>query len=417
MAEPILSDNMEKALTESNLSITSNDINIELSKEFLVELRKNIYHGTYNEDMVDHIAKGDGKVTTWEELIKKFFCRLYPKSYDGEDEMLDEGENWGIDPREFLSNRYVDNNILSNNELKKSKYENPSNTATDSFFKAYEVRDIEKQSQTKRKYSNTSNSIDEQPNKRKCKAENFEAIQYSLRPNKEYIAIRSKESNAFPVHNLAHKCKLENLPDEVSFYTLFRGKRDCVERTPSGNSLHTTLHVRCSSGILSRRYTQIDIDHAAGGNLRVLSAEEAWETIEDYAQCDKHWKNPTSTIPDQTIANLKTQLVENEAVRVKIPKCMAWLDDEPIRDLNMMEDKVDNLSPQSTLQVLLLFEVYTPPVTHPEEVEETMGIQMEIEPLNETKLEEVGLNCNHNTPLSSREDPCFDKLEPTITLA
>ncbi|GKA97147.1 hypothetical protein Tco_0825041 [Tanacetum coccineum] len=28
----------------------------------------------------------------------------YPESYDGEDEMLDEGENWGIDPLEFLSN-------------------------------------------------------------------------------------------------------------------------------------------------------------------------------------------------------------------------------------------------------------------------------------------------------------------------
>ncbi|GJS77505.1 hypothetical protein Tco_0727386 [Tanacetum coccineum] len=47
----------EKAPTESNLSNTSNDINIELSKEFLVELRKNIYHETYNEDMVDHIVK------------------------------------------------------------------------------------------------------------------------------------------------------------------------------------------------------------------------------------------------------------------------------------------------------------------------------------------------------------------------
>ncbi|GKC36751.1 hypothetical protein Tco_1049135 [Tanacetum coccineum] len=261
MAKPILSDNMEKAPTESILSITSNDINIEFSKEFLEELRKNIYHGTHNEDVVAHIAKllkivdlvyvlgvdthqlrmkifplsladdakewwiseGDGKVTTLEELIEKFFCRFYPESYDREDEMLDEGENWEIDPHEFLSNvntsfkhhnkvdgrtqkvifhswmngnwnkRYVDNSTLSNNELKESKYENPFNTATDSFFKAYEVRDIEKQSQTKRKYSNTSNSINEQPNKRRCKVEKFEAIQYSLRPNEEYIAIRSYE--------------------------------------------------------------------------------------------------------------------------------------------------------------------------------------------------------------------------------
>ncbi|GJY29689.1 hypothetical protein Tco_0405456 [Tanacetum coccineum] len=71
MAEPILYDNMEKAPTESNLSITSNDINIELSKEFLVELQKNIYHGTYNEDVVDHIAK-----------------KFYPESSDGEDDLL-----------------------------------------------------------------------------------------------------------------------------------------------------------------------------------------------------------------------------------------------------------------------------------------------------------------------------------------
>ncbi|GJW44408.1 hypothetical protein Tco_0073207 [Tanacetum coccineum] len=114
MAELILYDNMEKAPTESNLSITSNDINIELNKEFLVELRKNIYHGTYNEDVVDHIAKSDT---------------------EKEDE----------------------------------------------------------QSQTKRKYSNTFNFIDEQPNKRKCKAEKFKAIQYSLGPNEEYIAIRGYE--------------------------------------------------------------------------------------------------------------------------------------------------------------------------------------------------------------------------------
>ncbi|GJT97922.1 hypothetical protein Tco_1093440 [Tanacetum coccineum] len=32
------------------------------------------------------------EITTWEELVEKFFCRFYPKSYDGEDEMLDEGE-------------------------------------------------------------------------------------------------------------------------------------------------------------------------------------------------------------------------------------------------------------------------------------------------------------------------------------
>ncbi|GJW34024.1 hypothetical protein Tco_0054056 [Tanacetum coccineum] len=81
----------------------------------------------------------------------------------------------------------MDDSILSNN-----------NITTDSFFKPYlitrgkcDTKKEDEQSQTKRKYSNTS--IDEQPNKRMCKAEKFEAIQYSLGTNEEYIAIRRYE--------------------------------------------------------------------------------------------------------------------------------------------------------------------------------------------------------------------------------
>ncbi|GKF04009.1 hypothetical protein Tco_0034677 [Tanacetum coccineum] len=64
-------------------------------------------------------------------------------------------------------------------------------------------------------------------------------------------------------------------------------------------------------------------------------------------------------------------------VMVKMPKCMAWLYDEPIGDLDGMEDKKKNPSPQSTKQVLPSFEVYTSPVIHLEEVEETIGMSME----------------------------------------
>ncbi|GKE64072.1 hypothetical protein Tco_1518233 [Tanacetum coccineum] len=196
MAKPIL--NMENTKTGPNLSITSNNINIELNKEFLEELQKNTYHGWIDEDVVNHIAKvleivnlihvlgvdshqlrmkvfplsltddawqwwkneGEGKITIWEELVEKFFCKFYPESYDGKKEMLDK--------------RRIDDSILSSH-----------NTTSDSFFKSYlktrgknETEKEDKQSQTKRKYSNTSSSIDEQPNKRRCKAEKFEAIQY-----------------------------------------------------------------------------------------------------------------------------------------------------------------------------------------------------------------------------------------------
>ncbi|GJX71122.1 hypothetical protein Tco_0308293 [Tanacetum coccineum] len=141
MTELISEEYVVNAQNESNLSITSNDINIELNNELLEELRKNAYHGWIDEDVVNHIAKvlemidliyipgvdshqlrmkvfplsladdarqwwineGEGKIIIWEELVEKFFCKFYLESYDGEEEMLDEGDNWGIDPLEFIS--------------------------------------------------------------------------------------------------------------------------------------------------------------------------------------------------------------------------------------------------------------------------------------------------------------------------
>ncbi|GJR26341.1 hypothetical protein Tco_1102573 [Tanacetum coccineum] len=105
MAEPILKKYTESAQAESNPTKpnTDDDINIEFSKEFLMELKNNAYHGMFDEDVVFPLSladdarqwwidEGEGKLTTWEELVEKFFCKFYPKSHDGEDEMLDEGD-------------------------------------------------------------------------------------------------------------------------------------------------------------------------------------------------------------------------------------------------------------------------------------------------------------------------------------
>ncbi|GJX98492.1 hypothetical protein Tco_0355511 [Tanacetum coccineum] len=92
---------------------------------------------------------------------------------------------------------------------------------------------------------------------------------------------------------------------------------------------------------------------------------------------------------------------------------MAWLDyDKHVDILSTMDNKVGVTSPKSTIQTLPSFKEYTLPVTYLEEVEKTLGTLIEVEPLNKTKLEEVGLNCNHNTPFSSREVPSFDGPEP-----
>ncbi|GKE97980.1 hypothetical protein Tco_0021331 [Tanacetum coccineum] len=39
------------------------------------------------------INEGDGKITTWEELVEKLFCKFYLESHDDKDKMLDEGDN------------------------------------------------------------------------------------------------------------------------------------------------------------------------------------------------------------------------------------------------------------------------------------------------------------------------------------
>ncbi|GJV86339.1 cytokinin dehydrogenase 3-like protein [Tanacetum coccineum] len=111
---------------------------------------------------------------------------------------------------------------------------------------------------------------------------------------------------------------------------------------------------------------------------------EQWR--DSYGQ--KEWDNPPNIISEQEVANLKAQakrLFGNENVWVEMHRGISW-------------DKVKNLKPL---------------VTHLKEVEETLGTPMEVEPLDETQLEDLGLNtCNHDIPLSSREVPSFDEPEP-----
>nr|GEV12586.1 hypothetical protein [Tanacetum cinerariifolium] len=92
---------------------------------------------------------------------------------------------------------------------------------------------------------------------------------------------------------------------------------------------------------------------------------------------------------------------------------MAWVDYvEHVYSLSTMDNEVGVTSPESTTQTLPSFEEYTMPVTYLKKGENTLGTPIEVEPLNETKLKEVGLNYNHNTPLSSREVPSFDGPKP-----
>ncbi|GKC47190.1 hypothetical protein Tco_1064912 [Tanacetum coccineum] len=130
----------------------------------------------------------------------------------------------------------------------------------------------------------------------------------------------------------------------------------------------------------------------------------------------KKCSNPTSAISDETIAHPNAQIVGDDMVRVQVPRCMAWLDyDEHEDSLNTMDNEVGVTSPQNTIQTLPSFEEYTTPVTYPEELEETLRIPMEVEPLDEPLLVDLGLNtCNHDIALSYKEIPSVDEPEPQL---
>ncbi|GKB53926.1 hypothetical protein Tco_0904679 [Tanacetum coccineum] len=170
----------------------------------------------------------------------------------------------------------------------------------------------------------------------------------------------------------------------------------------SRDSLHLAGWLQSPTWIM-RMEVSLAIVSLADGNLRELSGEEAWKDIKNLTLGQKEWDNSPNIIFEQELANLKVQakrLFGNEKVQVEIHRGITW-------------DKVENPNPQSIPQVLPSFEEYTLSVTYPKEAEETIGIPMEVEPLDETQLKDLGLNtCNHDIPLSNREVPSFDEPEP-----
>ncbi|GJU99570.1 hypothetical protein Tco_1328841 [Tanacetum coccineum] len=133
-------------------------------------LRMKVFHLSLADDARQWwINEKEGKITTWEELVEKFFCKFYLESHNGEDEMLNEGNNWGINPLEFISrvNSSFENHMkVDGMTKKKSDYGNPLNTATDSFFKAHDERDIKEGNELRKMKRKGENKNDEQPNKR-----------------------------------------------------------------------------------------------------------------------------------------------------------------------------------------------------------------------------------------------------------
>ncbi|GJU57966.1 hypothetical protein Tco_1235732 [Tanacetum coccineum] len=136
---------LNEARAEQNLAEPSIKSNVkhELDEELLKELRCNSYSRRVKEDVVGHIAKileildsievasmdpfqprmktfplslsgkarkwwmneGDGKITTWEELVNKFFSKFYPLSCASSYDKICENDEEGLDLLEFITER------------------------------------------------------------------------------------------------------------------------------------------------------------------------------------------------------------------------------------------------------------------------------------------------------------------------
>ncbi|GJS90445.1 zinc finger, CCHC-type containing protein [Tanacetum coccineum] len=156
----------------------------------------------------------------------------------------------------------------------------------------------------------------------------------------------------------------------------------------------------------------LKVPHHAGGRPRKLRPEVAWETINLAQHKEEGWNDPI--IPEEEILDYENPNLEQ---LLGVIKCKEAFKDYVMNFILDQEERVKQLEEYigvigSDFMQLSLKE-HTPPVTYPEEVEETLGTSIEVEPLDETQLEDLRLNtCNHDLPLSSMEVPSFDESEP-----
>ena len=90
----------------------------------------------------------------------------------------------------------------------------------------------------------------------------------------------------------------------------------------------------------------MDIDHTADEDLWGLSADGAWEAIENCAILAKKMDNPTSVVTDQLIASLRDQVRSLFGDNRPIDEIPRY--NENIGNLDTMVDEVINPSPPST---------------------------------------------------------------------
>ncbi|GJY85724.1 hypothetical protein Tco_0499750 [Tanacetum coccineum] len=211
------------------------NVKIKFSKELLTELQNNTFSGRCEEDVIVHIGKvleildlikiagvdpfhlrmkafpfsllegakewwmneGNGNISTWEELVKKFFKKFYLLSCASNyDKMCDDDEE-EIRKEEGLLN----DEVSSDEEWEEQEYGNPPK---DSFPKPYFEMNKNNHNENNRNTYKSSgmdlsgapqseNINNEQPNEGVCRVDKFEVIKYTIGDNEEFLAIHTRE--------------------------------------------------------------------------------------------------------------------------------------------------------------------------------------------------------------------------------
>ncbi|GKB35992.1 hypothetical protein Tco_0880934 [Tanacetum coccineum] len=164
-------------------------------KAFPLSLSKDVKKWWMNE--------GDGNISTWEELVKKFFKKFYPLSCAcNYDKMCDDDEE-EIGKEEGLLN----DEVSSDEEWEEHEYGNPPN---DSFPKPYlninnekdnnhhNNGDADKSSGMDLSGAPQSENINnKQPNEGICRVDKFKVIKYTIEGNEEFLAICTRECDSW----------------------------------------------------------------------------------------------------------------------------------------------------------------------------------------------------------------------------
>ncbi|GKE65574.1 hypothetical protein Tco_1519735 [Tanacetum coccineum] len=236
MAKPISKNAQEQNPGEPR---DESNVKIELSKELLIELQNNTFSGRSEEVVIKHIGKileildlvkragmdpfqlcmkafplllskgtkewwmkkRNGNISTWEELVKKFFKKFYPLSCASNyDKMCDDDEE-EIGKEEGLLN----DEVSSNEEWEEQEYGNPPK---DSFPKPCFEMDKNNHNENNRNTYKSSgmdlsgapqskNINNAQPNEGLCKVDKFKVIKYTIGDNEEFLAICTRECDSW----------------------------------------------------------------------------------------------------------------------------------------------------------------------------------------------------------------------------